>query len=991
MKSENFKLVLIFLSAFITFVSCSPSSHKKEFTFHGQSYTKLINIHGGDNLVIGSKPTQTVAKSDMKYICTKFRYDQISYERSDYKTVVKKAGIDDDSYFVLITRAVWQCKEDVARIANSQLSNFVRVENDLISIKPIAAVEFCDGVFVSATRYIGQRYAVKIKEIKYLKSTSTDPNKYETAPMNVVQYDGLIALEEAPFPPYQPRVPSKQLTHFEADVPQPVYGECSHDIPNNKEAMQFTLSTNSGRAFAIGTKQKGDLESPPPGSSCPECFTINPGTPYHSLYRTEVIEILESGFEGIMNDEEFSKVFVIASRTVHVCHSPDKPEAEFIRVEQRVIGLAAIKYLRLYSHTITQMTAIEMDANSATMSAMFTEVKYIQADGSALKQLKVPRRKLFIEEEVSTHIGKAIDIAYLIKSTDVVSRTLISDEGYDLRIGEPTRVAKMNNEGTVDCQEYAISKMVSDETSNHMWLTETKVFMKVNGDNTFHTLKQIAEDRQKETFGKPFYELVQRKTWKCIIEPAPKEKFIRVESRIRVLVPVRELESYDGVKIFKTRSENGEWSVEIVEVRHLSNEYPHDSIRLSASINTFNEINDPSDIMKYSSDNEPSLLKKSGDEMVHTMGAGAKKGLNVRGTRSNDADSQTIIKNIGPGRHSIKFNLGVFSHIGNAEDIADCDVLQTGSYSSDKILPAFTIIDAQQNGKAILTSGTKAVHDSVFKDLSAEIWKCTIRGVVQENTQFLRVVYDHTLKTNPEYDIGTVEHLQRDEVWLEVEDGQPVVRVRETKYLDIVNNYRVINYIGLHLLTPKLISSEWKSGTQIIENYQSISDTVINRELMGAMQYFDDLPHSLSIEAYDTITIDTRWTKTFGNAEMTLRCEKDSTGRFTSLKTKMTVDNDNKNISAYFINEISTEFWICSDQTNENGIVRVHHQFSLNNWWSIKEIRYFYGVTIFGGNTATISRTKRSGKKHSFTPYEYEIIVIRYHENGANYPIVKYD
>ncbi|XP_039300743.1 uncharacterized protein LOC111058413 [Nilaparvata lugens] len=54
-----------------------------------------------------------------------------------------------------------------------------------------------------------------------------------------------------------------------------------------------------------------------------------------------------------------------------------------------------------------------------------------------------------------------------------------------------------------------------------------------------------------------------------------------------------------------------------------------------------------------------------------------------------------------------------------------------------------------------------------------------------------------------------------------------------------------------------------------------------------------------------------------------MRCEKDLTGRFTSLKTKMTVDNDNRNIYAYFINEISTEFWICSDQTNEVGAAHV--------------------------------------------------------------------
>ncbi|XP_039291454.1 uncharacterized protein LOC111053928 [Nilaparvata lugens] len=134
-----------------------------------------------------------------------------------------------------------------------------------------------------------------------------------------------------------------------------------------------------------------------------------------------------------MNDEEFSKVFVIASRTVHVCYLPNKPEAEFIRVKQRVIGLAAIKSLRLYSHTITQMTAIEMDANSETMSAMFTEVKYIQADGSALKQLReLPFRNLSPEKEPSTtYIGKAIDISYLIESADVVSRTLIGNEGYD--------------------------------------------------------------------------------------------------------------------------------------------------------------------------------------------------------------------------------------------------------------------------------------------------------------------------------------------------------------------------------------------------------------------------------------------------------------------------------------------------------------------------------------------------------------------------------
>ncbi|XP_039291197.1 uncharacterized protein LOC120352924 [Nilaparvata lugens] len=181
-----------------------PMTFKKEFPIKDQSNMKLINIDGGDNLVIGSKPTQTVAQPNSSYICTKFGYDQISYEKSNHKTVVKKAGIDDDSYFVLITRAVWLCKEDVVIEETSQLSHFVRVENDLISIKPIAAVEFYDGVFVSATRYVGQRYAVKIKEIKYLQSTSTDLNKYETAPMNVVQYDGLIAFEKALFPPYQP-------------------------------------------------------------------------------------------------------------------------------------------------------------------------------------------------------------------------------------------------------------------------------------------------------------------------------------------------------------------------------------------------------------------------------------------------------------------------------------------------------------------------------------------------------------------------------------------------------------------------------------------------------------------------------------------------------------------------------------------------------------------------------------------------------------------
>ncbi|XP_039276301.1 uncharacterized protein LOC120349760 isoform X2 [Nilaparvata lugens] len=455
----------------------------------------------------------------------------------------------------------------------------------------------------------------------------------------------------------------------------------------------------------------------------------------------------------------------------------------------------------------------------------------------------------------------------------------------------------------------------------------------------------------------------------------------------KVLVPVRELESYDGVKIFKTRLENGQWSVEIVEVRLLSFGYPHDSIRLvpGLTFDTFNDIRDPSDVIKYTLDNEPSLLKKSGEEMVHIMGAGAEKGLNVRDTRPNDADSRPIIKQIGPGSHSIKFNLGHVSHIGNANDIADCDVLQTGSYSSDKILPAFTIIDPQQNEKVILTSGARAVHDRVFNDLSAKIWKCTIRGVAQQSTQFLRVVYDHTLKTNSEYDIGTVKHLQRDEVWLEVEDGQPVVRVRETKYLDI-DNYQVLNYQGLHLLMPEL-SSEWKSGTQIIENYQKISDTVIQRELMRDIEYLDDLPQSLSITSSSNIiiTIDTRWQKTFGNAGMTLTCQEDLSRKFTlpGLETKLRINTEEGNIFETFFKQISTHFWICTDQTNGNDIVRVHHQFLVKHdmLYRIEEICYFYGVTIFAGIL------KEQTESHT----TYEIIVIKYHENGANYPIVKYD
>ncbi|XP_039294108.1 uncharacterized protein LOC120353628 [Nilaparvata lugens] len=151
------------------------------------------------------------------------------------------------------------------------------------------------------------------------------------------------------------------------------------------------------------------------------------------------------------------------------------------------------------------------------------------------------------------------DVDFRLSKRALVFRTLIGDEGYDLRVGSEQKfLYKIDGSPVVKC---------SKTNYSDGYKTNFKIIMKTG--NKFHRTSDVLDEANK------YYKYLSKNAWKCIgkDKKVSRYEFMRVVNELQVLVKVNEIETFDGVEIFYDGSD-----VKLVETKYLfSNEY--DSIR----------------------------------------------------------------------------------------------------------------------------------------------------------------------------------------------------------------------------------------------------------------------------------------------------------------------------------------------------------------------------------------------------------------------------
>ncbi|RZF45517.1 hypothetical protein LSTR_LSTR005719 [Laodelphax striatellus] len=890
-------------------------------------------------------------------------------------------------YFILVTRGVWRCT-----VREKKLPSFLRVVNELVSVKEISELRFYDGVEVSVLRYVGYKVNARVMEIKYVSEETARGKAAGTA----LKIDGCLRIiKGSSFVPYTPNLNEvvysrvaevRQLSSYDRYSKSVIVMYDTPEIQFRIPAAK-SLHSSKGRSLLIGSPATVQYDQSAARLDWIfKCFPYYHTTPYSRTFRTDVQEhVVDKHVYAIINDDEFSNIFVIAHRKLHVCYY--KTES-FIRVEQDVIGRVPLKQLEYQPSTIVQLSSVKVSGGT---SVVFKEIKYIDSHGTFLQPFQFrPPIIIYSEEHHSLRIGGKIDTRYLLRNYLHLSRTLISNDGYDLRIEQPidayyncdmlwTRYDDDNCDTTKNKigNTYTFNKMSPDEIPRASW-QEPSIWIKVVRDGNYQTIEPIMDEgNQLLLFNKPILKLLSRDVWSCVLYKEYLHTIIRVENRFKVLIPVRELETSDGVEIINTALEHGGKSVEILEKKYFRFNFdPSQYQRPSQYI----QFSCPSFFKKGSESSSYErfrklAIKKTADDTVHLIAPESEQGFTVKDVLSNNVENVAFKDlKIGKGTSLLSFNVNPLEPRGQPMDIADCKLEEKNKYQ--QVRPNFIVLD--KNDRTIERNADGSKYKEYFETLEKKVWKCLLRS--DPGSPLLRVVHEHVLKRDLPYDVGTIRHFIRDDVWMEMKDGDAVVRLRETKYLDATTPTKALDYKGLHLLVQDL-KPEWKSGTRSLPNLENIH--IKNR-------IYDSLPMNYSAYIHKTaitpkapqgatLVIDTAWKKVVGDRSMKVTCSKNN-DQFPWHRTVVRNETGDDVFFNHFIS-VGKESWTCSNTQRKISFTRVIHQFIINpaTMDKIKYLHHLDGVTMFAGFD-TIENMKL-----------IEIAVVKYHEQSNENPIVKYE
>ncbi|RZF40786.1 hypothetical protein LSTR_LSTR009271 [Laodelphax striatellus] len=257
------------------------------------------------------------------------------------------------------------------------------------------------------------------------------------------------------------------------------------------------------------------------------------------------------------SEEEFIRVSQITKQDLAKFFVPILEEVwncKTIEVVHEMVGRRPIRRIDSYEGV---NNIISIKNNEDKLTVRFREVKYL--DPITKEMLRYRGTVRLVQPRIPKPPPTEHGVHYKLNPNRLY-RALISPKGYDLRIGSRWEAKIGNVTDTVECE--------LDENYDYAKSYGTKFRIRVKLVNeTFNTITYKTE--YVKSFKKSEYYDYVDKEFRICHTRFWKLQFLRVVNIIDILVPVHEIEFYNGVRIFENILTPDKKSVRIEETKFL--------------------------------------------------------------------------------------------------------------------------------------------------------------------------------------------------------------------------------------------------------------------------------------------------------------------------------------------------------------------------------------------------------------------------------------
>ncbi|RZF39877.1 hypothetical protein LSTR_LSTR008482 [Laodelphax striatellus] len=661
-----------------------------------------------DSLIIGTKVENTLNKLNIQIPNECTRLNGGLYIK-EYETKVLKrsrrsfgltadertTAVDISKYFMFVSKDVWSCRKTDKR--EIETTSYYEIENELISINDIYEIKYYDGVTVSVVNYFGSEKRVKLKEKKCLVEQTLGTETSYTA----VRCNSVTAY----YSESGKIIPNTHNVILRTKRQSQPSGHYLHRIAEEWRHTDTVLNQGrgqkaEGRSLRIGNDPLKMINTqirykciPEPGIDpslfAPECYQ-----------KTFIDTETATPIYARITQKDFVELFTIVERKVYFCKAERSNDNPVYSVKQTLIGKGNIKEVE-FGQGITELYSIRIENGK---SIRYTEVKYFDASTRKPVEYVVLFKDGTEEDESSvsqySKNYKRCDIQYQL-TPRTIYRTLINPEGFNIRVGSrPTEEISFRKD--MRCQKMEFDKRVNE------FNTEFK-FNAVE-DNEFHAY--VTEDSLKDI------EYKSRNAWECSPEGSTDMPIIRVENYFKVLIPVHQIETYDGVEITVSPSTTDRLTknLKIFEIKYLK--LARGGYRPVKIIGNRLKFPDYEDVLTASAVGSSTWAIEK-NEMFSSVDQ-----VPIR--RHNEKAGDTVkfhkFKIMNNGEALIKFTIPSPTTTPDP-DLLICKNLES---HSDAVLPYFEILNARTNAKIEEMHSAKDVtfNSKYFENSVHKIWKC---------------------------------------------------------------------------------------------------------------------------------------------------------------------------------------------------------------------------------------------------------------------------
>ncbi|RZF48609.1 hypothetical protein LSTR_LSTR011240 [Laodelphax striatellus] len=884
-------------------------------------FTKRINVnYDGDRIIVGSPTRETLGGVDDVYNYDE-KHEVKAWKRSGTEFAMtseeSKQPLTVSDYFIHIKKEVWQCVD-----RNKKLPSFQRVVNEIVTrpTKEVLEVKYYDGVEVSAMNYEQDKYYTQVKEIKYILEKQ---NVWSS-----IKVEGSMCLlkstdESFGIPNFLKRIhkikAGKNLNAIELKA-------YSNKNGNSPPLLQIS---DIGKSFFIGNSENLEKNE---NNAYNYCHLTSDASQFLPMFTTTVRQPVHIGpnNEKIfvkISKEEAANYFTLIKREFFLCGPVEISlismsrfkDERWIVIKNELIGRIPIKDLIIHSGVI-DLVSISMPGGDVTVR--FQEILFFESrswqevvfDGKIyFEEHSVRKRPQNIHPRATLDMDHSIDIAYLL-SPSTFFRTVIGREGFDLRV----EVIYMRT-----VQDHFECESSHDYQYKDAFKTVVKVKLH---DDRFFTSVAVRDE-----YSSMFYKTVSTEVLLC---KNIQTKVLRILNKVEILVPVREIETHDGVDVVQKVLDDGSMSVTLYEKKYFDPE-TYKPVKLGGTIG----FKTP-DLAVATLEARQYAVDKTLYEAVRATGT-----LPTRLPTYSDYYRRSSSQKLSPvalwfsnGKYTVNFE--EFGYESNRDGNLQA-MCRKQSESNKKWLPVFDIVNSENGNKEKPSVGPAYNEDysKYFLSVIYEEWICRLNTLKSGNNyEFLRIVNSLQLKTHTPLAIGRIGYFPKRGISTEMRNGEVVVSLQEVSYLE-KSSSKLIDYEG-DIMYP---NEETRSGPLIsgtVEISKSkYGDIFLRKTYFGIkpLNYRNLRRYKVVIKEHghgDTLEIGTKWqiVHTFqekviskkNTEKIKIECKLDegrSVGPHQILKTKRIVngriDEIKDSFSTYFTFK-KQEVWTCKDKSGVN-------------------------------------------------------------------------